>query len=456
MNIQKTAASAFPDNRVETYDIVSRVGYLAGIEKRIFENPYEPLSLETFRQLDSNRHARIIRNLCRIRTRLEQNFEFINTSMRYGLKNLNSLPEYIPADSLQALETDGIDLIRANRKTTQYIMDINRYIAERVGNCKGVFPSWLKWEYVRDLFVMPKGTTEQGIKLAAAEYYTHKEQLPYQVYLNWGASDQGNILYNDRKFLTLLYAQHHDCFREFSRVSDVSVDMKNEIYRFLEQSSRTIMAVDCENADPYRFYGMLDGLDQNALLNHVAKIILYNDVHASSAWKILDQFTGLQVDHHMTERIKADKSLVDAQLITGVCREYYENGADSVVLVSSDSDYWGMISMLPQVRFLVALERNKCSPATKTALEEAGIPYCTTDSFCMRNTGKVVQRVLSEDVRRTLTEAFNINLRAVLERAYREARVEWSEAEKRNFIDRYLRTTRISFAEDGRPLIQMA
>ena len=158
----------------------------------------------------------------------------------------------------------------------------------------------------------------------------------------------------------------------------------------------------------------------------------------------------------MTERIKADKSLVDAQLITGVCREYYENGADSVVLVSSDSDYWGMISMLPQVRFLVALERNKCSPATKTALEEAGIPYCTTDSFCMRNTGKVVQRVLSEDVRRTLTEAFNINLRAVLERAYREARVEWSEAEKRNFIDRYLRTTRISFAEDGRPLIQMA
>ena len=456
MNIQKTASSVFPDNQAETYDIVSRVGYLAGVEKHIFENPCEPLSLEVFRQLDSNQHARIIRNLCRIRTNLEQNFAFVNTAMRYGLKNLNSLPEYIPADSLQALETDGVDLIRANRKTNQYIMDINRHIAERVGSCKSIFPSWLKWEYIRYLFVMPKGTTEQGIKQAAAEYYAHKNQLPYQVYLNWAASDQGNILYNDRKFLALLYAQHHDCFREFSRVSDAPADMKHEIYHFLEQSGRTIMAVDCENADPYRFCGMLDSLDQNALLNHVAKIILYNDVHASSAWKILDQFTGLQVDHHMTERIKADKSLVDAQLITGVCREYYENGADSVVLVSSDSDYWGMISMLPQVRFLVALERNKCSPATKTALEEAGIPYCTTDSFCMRNTGKVVQRVLSEDVRRTLTEAFNINLRAVLERAYREARVEWSEAEKRNFIDRYLRTTRISFAEDGRPLIQMA
>lgn len=456
MKIQKTTASVFPDNQVETYDIVSRVGYLAGVEKRIFENPHEPLSLEIFQQLDADKHARIIRNLCRIRTKLEQNFACINTAMRYGLKNLNSLPEYIPADSLQALEADGIDLIRANRKTTQYIMDLNRYIAERICNCRSMFPDWLNWEYIRELFIMPKGTTEQGIRQAAAGYYAHKDQLPYQVYLNWAASDQGNILYYDRKFLTLLYAQHHDHFQNFSRVSDASTDMKNEIYRFLEQSDRAIMAVDCENADPYRFCGMLDSLDQNALLDHVGKIILYNDVHASSAWKTLEHFTLLPVEHHMTKRIKADKSLVDAQLITGVCREYYENGADSVVLVSSDSDYWGMISMMPQVRFLVALERSKCSPATKNALEEAGIPYCTTDSFCTKDTGRVLQRVLSQDVRQTLTETLNINLRAVLERAYQEARVELSEAEKRNFFDRYLRTTRICFAEDGQPLIQMA
>lgn len=456
MKMQTTTASVFQDNQVETYDIVSRVGYLSGVEKRIFENPYEPLSLEIFRQLDSDKHARIMRHLCRIRTKLEQNFSCINTAMRYGLKNLNSLPEYIPADSLQALEADGIDLIRANRKTTQYIMDLNRHIAERICNCRNMFPDWLNWGYIRDLFIMPKGTTEQGIRQAAAEYYAHKHQLPYQVYLNWAASDQGNILCYDRKFLTLLYAQHHDHFQNFSQVSDASADMKSEIYRFLEQSHRAIMAVDCENADPYRFCGMLDSLDQNALLGHVGKIILYNDVHASSAWKSLEHFTSLPVEHHMTKRIKADKSLVDAQLITGVCREYYENGADSVVLVSSDSDYWGMISMMPQVRFLVAVERSKCSPATKAALDEAGIPYCTTDSFCAKNTGKVVQRVLSCDVRRTLTEAFNLNLLTVLERAYREARVELSESEKQTFFDRYLRTTRICFAEDGRPLIQMA
>ena len=451
----KTKTSTFGENRVETYDIVSKVGYLAGVEKRIFEDPHEPLSLKVYQEMETDKNARVIRELCLIRTKLEQNFGFINTAMRYDLKNLDSLPEYIPAESLRLLERDGIELVRANRKTNQYIMDVNRYIGERISSCRSLFPDWLNWEYIRDLYIMPRGTTEQGVKQAAAVYYAHKHQLPYQVYLNWTGGDHGNILYNDRKFITLLYSRHNDHFQEISRVSDAPAEVKDEIYCFLEQSNKTVMVVDCENADPYRFCGMLDSLDQNALLGHVGKIILYNDIHASSVWKSMDVLTRLPVEHHMTKRIKADKSLVDAQLITGVCREHYENGSDSVVLVSSDSDYWGMISMMPQIRFLVALERDKCSPSTKAALEEAGIPYCTTDSFCAKNTDKVIHGVLTRDIRQTLAKAVNINLRTVLEQAYREARAELSDSEKESFFDRYLRTTRISFAPDGRPMIQV-
>lgn len=455
-NLIKRSGTTFAETQVETHTIVSKIGYLAGVEKRIFENPHEPLSLETFRQLETDKNARILRNLCLIRTKLEQNFDFINTAMRYSLKNLDSLPEYIPADSLRTLEWDGISLVRANCKTNQYIMDINQHIANRVSGCKGLFPDWLNWDYIRQLFIMPKGTTEQGIRQAAVEYYAHKHQLPYQIYLNWAASDQGNIFYNDRKFVTLLYAQHNDYFRGFSCVSDAPAETKNAIYCFLERSDRAVMVVDCENADPYKFCGMLDSLGQNALLDHILKIILYNDVHASTAWKMLDQFTGIPVEHHMTERIKKDKSLVDAQLITGVCREHYENDADSVVLVSSDSDYWGMISMLPQIRFFVAVEHNKCSLATKAALEEAGISYCEMDIFCTASSSNVISRVLLKEVRQTLTETLNINIRTMLENAYQAARVNWTDAEKQRFFDRYIRTMRICFAADGQPLIQMS
>lgn len=48
-------------------------------------------------------------------------------------------------------------------------------------------------------------------------------QYPYRVWLNWDFSkDDGFILYNDKKFVTLLYEKHQDYFEDMSRVSDAS------------------------------------------------------------------------------------------------------------------------------------------------------------------------------------------------------------------------------------------
>ena len=40
------------------------------------------------------------------------------------------------------------------------------------------------------------------------------------------------------------------------------------------------------------------------------------------------------------------------------------------------SDYWGLISSLPDAHFLVMIERKKCGPDMKEALADAGIFYC--------------------------------------------------------------------------------
>ena len=77
-------------------------------------------------------------------------------------KNLHTLPEYIPQECLRRLSEDGIELLRANYKLTQYIIDINLHIANRINNCRDLLPLWLKWEYVRELFLMPNGTKEAG------------------------------------------------------------------------------------------------------------------------------------------------------------------------------------------------------------------------------------------------------------------------------------------------------
>ena len=57
-----------------TYDLVSKVAYLIGVPLRIFQNEHEPPKIEIYNQLEQDKNARIIRNLCIIRTTIERNY----------------------------------------------------------------------------------------------------------------------------------------------------------------------------------------------------------------------------------------------------------------------------------------------------------------------------------------------------------------------------------------------
>ena len=66
------------DERIQykdsTYDIVSKVAYLIGVPKKIFENEHEPPKIEIYEVLDKDKSARIVRNLCIVRAAIERNF----------------------------------------------------------------------------------------------------------------------------------------------------------------------------------------------------------------------------------------------------------------------------------------------------------------------------------------------------------------------------------------------
>ena len=86
-------------------------------------------------------------------------------------------------------------------------------------------------------------------------------------------------------------------------------------------------------------------------MNKVSKIILIDDVNTSTAWGVLEEHVSIPVEHKVIPRIKEDKSLVDITLTAQLCKEFYANNTDSFVLVSSDSDYWGLISSIPEAHF---------------------------------------------------------------------------------------------------------
>ena len=438
-----------------TYTIVSKVAYLTGVPRRIFENEFEPPKLEIYEELDRDKNARIVRHLSCLRTALERNYGFILKQMRYELKNLHSLPEYIPQDSLRQLSADGIVIERANAKPTQYIMDINRQLSNRINNCKNIFPIWLKWEYIRSLFLMPNGTTEAGLKAAFEDYRANRDRLPYQVYLNWNGAGSGNIFYNDKKFVTLLYEANEDYFGDLSKVTDAGEQTKDGIYRFLDASRRTTVVVDCENSDPYKLYATLNNLNQEALLDKIVKIILYNDVHTATAWKILDRFTDIPIEHILIERIKENKSLVDMRLAVGATLEFTQNHVDSFILVSSDSDYWGLISTLSEARFFVMIESEKCSPSMKNALVNAGISYCYIDDFCTGNSNSIKVAAVLSEVRRALDESFHLNIQEVLQNAFQATRADMTAAERTQFYNRYIKPMKIVIDENGDASIEL-
>ena len=109
----------YPDS---TFMVVSKVAYLIGVPKNIFENEHEPPKMEWYTKLEADKNARIVRNLCMLRTALERNFSKIQTLIVYEMKSLMSMPELVPTDSIMKLSMDGIEIVKANYKPTQELI----------------------------------------------------------------------------------------------------------------------------------------------------------------------------------------------------------------------------------------------------------------------------------------------------------------------------------------------
>ena len=437
-----------------TYELVSKVAYLIGVPKRIFENEHEAPRLDIYEQLEKDKTARIVRNLCVVRTSIERNFKYINDKMRTEYRTILSMPEYVPAESLNQLTADGVNFIKkSSTKLAHHIVEINRLISDRINNCKPLFPLWINWQYIKDLFIMPNGLTEEGTKSAADLYYSNLSYYPYQVYINWIPADEGNVLYNDKKFATLLYQWHNDYFGEISKVSDAGNYVKSNIYDYIEDSNKVVVVVDCENSDPYKLVATLKNLNSE-YTQKIASIILFDDVHTASAWRILEQFTKIPVEHMMIERVKQSKSLVDIMLTARACQEHYTNNVDSFIIVSSDSDYWGLIQSLPNARFLVMIEREKCGPDMKAALVSSGIFFCYIDDFYSGNAEEIKHSALFREMYRYIDNNVRLNVNDMFNEALRATRIDMSDSERKQFFYRYIRTMQMSISDDGDIVIE--
>lgn len=435
---QTAPASQMDDTMTKT--IVSKVAYLIGVPKKFFEDEYSPPQIEEYERLDQIKTARIIRNLCMFRTSIESNYRSIKRKIRDEYRTVITIEE--TANIVKALSEDGIEIARnPNKRLQMFVVEANKEISNRINNCKSIFPDWIVWKYLRNIFIMPNGTIEQKVQKHINDYYyKYKSWYPYMVYINWQPEDSGNILYNDRKFLTCLYKWNNDQFTDISKVSKLDNTTKFNIDEFIEDSSKLDIIVDCENSDPYKLAVTLNSLDE-PVADKIHRLILIDDPNTVKIWRFFDRYVrSYEIEHIMMERIMESKSLVDIGLSSKIFREFFQEGVDSFMLCSSDSDYFAVIKGLPEARFLILGEQEALGRDMKEALASKNIHYAYIERFYSGGDGQDIKtRAILSEASDILEQEVKVNARQLLKNALFEAKIRLSDTEFEQFYKNHIK-----------------
>ena len=324
-NIGELFDGEFPDGEeisqlktVNKYDVVSVISYMIGVDDSYLDSKFSDEYANKINELRKNQEASIIRYLCKLRTTLMLNFKKTDDEMRYNLANIDRL-DYFNHDEIKKLQSWGLQVVQPNYRSDKYIDLFNKLIYERIDACKALFPDWLKFEYIKDIFVVPQYNKPDVMKAEFAKFQEHIQEYPFQIYIYWEPDGEAkNIINSDGIFLNTIYSQHDDYFHDSSKFHDATDFTKESIYDFISRSKRTIIVVDCENSDVYKLYGVLKNLNQDEI-EKVERIILYDDYHTSCGWDWLEKFINIAVKHVEVERVTDRKSLVDIKMTAGVC-----------------------------------------------------------------------------------------------------------------------------------------
>lgn len=433
--------------RTDTKNIVLTVAFLIGVRKSAYTSVYGNENSDLLYALENSKEALTVRYLCKLRTTLMQKFKKTDNAIVYDFKNIDSL-EWYDNENISQLEKWGYNVILANKRAADYAVHFNTLIHDNIDICKDFFPDWIVWDYIKDLFIIPKYQSEQHLKYEFEKYMRNIDYYPFQMFIHWKPKDMGNLLSSDGKFLTYLYHTNNDYFSDCSKYRNAVDDVKNNIYSFIDNSYKTILAVDCENSDVYKLYGMLQNLSRNEI-EKIEKIILYDDNHTNNGWDYLEKFIKIPVEHIEVHRVVEHKSIVDIRMATGICREFYVNDVSSFILLSSDSDYWGLISSMPEAEFLVVIEYDKCGQAIKDMLDGNGIYYCSLDDFCTGNIDDLKRAVLLNELKTLLPDLLQYNGKQLAYKLYELARIEADDNEIMNFYNKYIKTIKLTVDDNG-------
>lgn len=343
--------------------ITSALAYLIGVPKTRWEDRF---AQDVCASLTNHLPARIIRSLCIIRNAVLQYPDQAERLCRKKLHNWDAVPGCLCPDVLAWLDEAGIPLIRYGMTAADLLCAVNRHILARIDACQDVFLTRISWEHIRSLMIDPLDAEKDGAKRLLKAYRNDPGMYPHRCYLHLPEESQGrrpNLLDSDAALLMYLHRAHPE-------------PTPQAFLQFLRTARRASIIIDGENTNPFDFASFLCAMESQFpdAMSKVQRVCLLTDPCAPSAWSHLARHTRLPIDQVTVRRLNPHKSLVDAALITSACAAVYDQHADSLIVVSSDSDFWGMIHFLPAVRFCLLANRAKTSQRLEEACVQQGVP----------------------------------------------------------------------------------
>ena len=438
-------------------NIALTVGFLLGVNEEALmkrlEFPEEFLPIKE--TLEKDEAAVAIRHLNNIRSNLMLHFKDVSRNLRNMTANFVPLDKMdIFKDDFKAISRMSISIITGKSDINEYLKRINNEIVKRIDKVEKYFPEWVRFKHIRTMFTMPNNIEEESKK-----FQCNQSLYPFQRYFNWREPfDCGYILSTDLDLLSVIYKNGNENFTDTDRVCDASDKVKNNINEFINTASKVQVFIDGENADPYRFASAIDSLKDQEI-EKINKIVVYYDSeHTTKAWISLKHFTyGIEVEAIPVERINENKSLVDHRLVMGVSKAIFKENVDSIILVSSDSDFWSVIDASEDVRYLVMVESEKCGYDFKNLLRNKDVFYCYLDKFMTPDDDRFFNLVFKTELEKILKERFGLgNANELLADVLQSCRAEASKAEKDMLLEKYIKTLSLGIDRDGEFIVKIA
>lgn len=101
------------------------------------------------------------------------------------------------------------------------------------------------------------------------------------------------------------------------------------------------------------------------------------------------------------------------------------------------------------------IERGKCGPDMKAALADACVFYCCLDDFYSGNSDAIIKNAIFNEMYRRIDNSVRLNVNDMFDAALRNTRIEMSQAERRQFFDKYIRSMSLRIDEEGNVSVEL-